>query len=363
MHDHLVRASHSSPRSFESVHGVRESALEPELGRPLLARVLAIINPVAGRCDADEVVARLDETLGRRPGRRLTFYRTTGEEALVPTITALIRRHDPDLIIAAGGDGTVGAVIDAIASLPGNHEQRPILGILPLGTVNLLARELAVPSDLSEGVALLDQPARTRAIDLIRIAEQHFACRVAYGSYAEVSAGTTAATKRAVRRLAYVWQALSAFARPRSRVFELEIDGRIEWLRASSLVLTNVGATGSGDLRFGPTIQPDDGEIEVCAIHAEAIHEWVSTMWHGLRGQIKAAPPISMLKAKGPLRIRVQGPIVVRGDGEPVIDPFAPIEVLPGAIEIVVPEASSSEPSPEPKPDQKVARSPSEGST
>ncbi|MFI5843221.1 diacylglycerol/lipid kinase family protein [Catenuloplanes sp. NPDC051500] len=119
-----------------------------------MKRVAVVYNARSGA-----LLARADAS----PEDQLTeLFRARGVQAdLKPfdmsTLTADVRElltNEPDALVVAGGDGTVRAVAERVLA----HEGVP-LGILPLGTMNLLARDLGVPGDL-EGAAdaLLDAP-------------------------------------------------------------------------------------------------------------------------------------------------------------------------------------------------------------
>ncbi|GET28359.1 diacylglycerol kinase family protein [Prolixibacter sp. SD074] len=125
-----------------------------------MGKILFVINPVSGGIDKDEAVLRI-HWLAVREKFDFKFRYTTGvndDEAL---------RHEidwyrPDRAVACGGDGTVLLVARNLL-----NEEIPI-GILPLGSANGLATELAIPGTLPEAVELAVNGQTSRPIDLLR---------------------------------------------------------------------------------------------------------------------------------------------------------------------------------------------------
>ncbi|NTU85205.1 MAG: acylglycerol kinase family protein, partial [Chloroflexales bacterium] len=111
--------------------------------------VFVVLNPVAGTSDGAMVRATLEEHLAS-DDRKVEIYETTGAEGEdIPALVQAAIACDADLVVAAGGDGTVSLVADALVgtNVP--------LGIVPIGTANVLAQVLELPGDLAGAAALL----------------------------------------------------------------------------------------------------------------------------------------------------------------------------------------------------------------
>ena len=115
-----------------------------------MKRILVIFNPVARGAKARAVRQFLD----RRAGPGVTLAPTQGPG---DAIRLAATDHDHDLIVAAGGDGTVNEVVNGLAGRP--------LGILPFGTVNVFAKELGIPARLEAAWRVLET-GRLRTVDL-----------------------------------------------------------------------------------------------------------------------------------------------------------------------------------------------------
>ena len=108
-------------------------------------RLFFILNPVAGHYQAQNVQRVFAEIFDRQK-IAYDIYETTGQENLIEIVQAALGKNY-SAIVAGGGDGTVSGVASGLitSDIP--------LGILPLGTGNLVARELEIPLDLAEGPA------------------------------------------------------------------------------------------------------------------------------------------------------------------------------------------------------------------
>ena len=185
------------------------------------------------------------------------------------------------VVVAAGGDGTINAVAQALAGT------RTALGILPLGSANDLAREYGVPPRIDAAARrIAEQPAR--AIDLVDVEGRVF-CGV--GGLALVSRAALAVTRfkqwsQPARRVAdalgahvYRLSATAALLRPWSLDDRLRIDyrdaergDRIQFeTRASAAFVTNHRTLGGG-LVLPVDASATDGILELCYVPARPRH-------------------------------------------------------------------------------------------
>jgi diacylglycerol kinase (ATP) len=178
-------------------------------------RILVIFNPTAGprrRRRLMQVLKALDE-LGATVALRETAARGDAE--------TIARQADPrafDLIVAAGGDGTINEVVNGLAESP-----LP-LALIPLGTANVLAHEIGLGRDarrLAEAIAR----GAPRPIHLGSANGRRFAMMLGVGIDARIVKGLDLRLKKWAGKLAYVMSALSALATYRPAHYGVEIDG------------------------------------------------------------------------------------------------------------------------------------------
>src|SRR6187200_1838584 len=116
-----------------------------------------IYNPAAGSIKDRETIR---ETLQGLPGAQI--YSTEKEGDATRFAEDAIQQGQ-DLVVAAGGDGTLNEVINGIA----RHADQIQIGLVPLGTGNDFARTLALPDSIEDCIQIL-RTGNTRAIDLVR---------------------------------------------------------------------------------------------------------------------------------------------------------------------------------------------------
>ncbi|HSY19346.1 MAG TPA: diacylglycerol kinase family protein [Candidatus Acidoferrales bacterium] len=171
-----------------------------------------------------------------------------------------------DIIAAAGGDGTVNEVLNGIGDEPDGF-QRARLGVLPLGTVNVFARELKIPAKLESAWQVLKRAKETR-IDLGRVdfsdegkpAQCYFMQLAGAGLDARAIELVSWKLKKSAGPLAYVVAGFQALAEKQVRV-SVSADGKkIE----GELALLGNGRLYGGPFDIFPGATLDDGLLDAC---------------------------------------------------------------------------------------------------
>jgi len=146
---------------------------------------------------------------------------------------------DCDAVAVGGGDGTIRTAA-AMAMQDGKT-----LGILPLGTLNLLSKDLGIPQDLEEAAAVLGE-GRERAIDVGQVNDELFLVKAMIG---RINATVRAREKRRSRfnPIAWVkviWRALRAIFRVSKRGFDLDFGDRRTFVETAMLTVASNRLTG-----------------------------------------------------------------------------------------------------------------------
>ncbi|QIM15804.1 diacylglycerol kinase [Leucobacter insecticola] len=290
----------------------------------------------------DALDAALQATLGAEdPAPDAHWFETTpddpGQEATARALAA-----GCSLIIAVGGDGTVRAVAEQLgeSSKPGEPAGSGAeLGIVPLGTGNLLARNLQIPLGnpqaaferaLTREAAPLDlgtvevtraDGSRTRA---------DFVVMLGFGIDAQMIVETNDELKAKAGWLAYVESLGRAAASTDVVDFSLFIDGGEAMPeRAHTLLIANCG-TLPGGFSLLPDAVPDDGELDLLVLRADGLAAWLDTMrnmvWdNGVKRIIRqmasdtpsaeSSNSASHLRARS-VRVELPMPLMLEIDGE-----------------------------------------------
>ena len=177
-----------------------------------------------------------------------------------------------ELVMAAGGDGTVRVVCSELAGtgVP--------LGLLPSGTGNLLARNLGIPLDESEALRVILE-GRRDAIDLVEVAiddgaPEHIAVMAGMGLDARIMSGTDEGLKKIIGPAAYVMAAGDAANLPSFDV-TVAIDDDEPIRRHAGLVMVgNVGQL-QGNVQLLPDAQFDDGLLDLFVASPANVADWL----------------------------------------------------------------------------------------
>ncbi len=292
-------------------------------------QVVAILNPKAGSAAVDAIRRALEDCFAGGKSR-LEIYETRDGDDL----GAVVRHRlgcGVGLVIAAGGDGTVSAVADALVG------SGTPLGILPMGTANVLARELDIPLDVDAAARLFVEDHDVVAIDAMRVGGRHYLTQVGVGLDALMIRDTSTDEKRRFGKVAYLWSAAKHLAGFQPRHFTLEIDGRTIHVRASQLVVANVGTLGQPPFRWGSDIRVDDGTLDVFVSKARTLLHYLALAWHVMTRRHRSDPNVRYYKARRSVAITTRRPVPVQADGEVIGETPVSIEVAPGAVRVIAP--------------------------
>jgi YegS/Rv2252/BmrU family lipid kinase len=217
----------------------------------------------------------------RRPGRKIgaAVRETTGRleaagwkvEGVVVRRKSALRSHAADaveagvdVVVAVGGDGAVLQVVNSLA------ETKVALGIIPMGTGNLLAGNLGIPHPLDQAVKVLVE-GHHRRIDLGRVEvggkEHYFSVACGVGFDARVMEKTATSDKRRIGKLAYVVAAMRQAQHVRDVTHRITLDGEPSTRKAIQVFVANFGQIGSL-IQPRREIQPDDGLLDLIVIRA-----------------------------------------------------------------------------------------------
>lgn len=242
-------------------------------------------------------------------------------------------------IVAGGGDGTINEVANGIASAPdGLHKVR--LGILPLGTVNVLAKELAIPTDVSCAWEIIRR-GRERRVDLPwmefaganGIERRAFVILAGAGLDARAVEMVKWGEKKRLGTLAYIiagWRALNEARTP------MRITCGDKVIESAELVLFGNGRYYGGRLPFFPKARMDDGRLDVCVFTRFQRRRFLVYVWALLTGRLGELKGAHYFQTDS-LALTSAMRVPVELDGDAVGHLPAKIGIQPQALRIIVP--------------------------
>jgi YegS/Rv2252/BmrU family lipid kinase len=284
-------------------------------------------------------VHRLEDLVARAcaaAGWAEPLYLRTTEDDPGHGVTAQALDKGVDLVLVAGGDGTIRAVASVLAGsgVP--------LAILPIGTGNLLVRNLGLPTDLEGALAVL-WSGTDRKLDLGYLhAEdprqgEHFVVMAGMGFDAAMMEDAPEKLKERLGWAAYI---VSGAKHLTERGFRVQI--RVDegpWLRrlARGVLVGNVGRL-QGGLQLLPDAVPDDGVLDVAVLAPRNLRDWAVLAWHVISGrQDHAGHRLETFRGRR-VSVRTDQPQHRQLDGD-VVAPATHLgaEIRPAALTLRVP--------------------------
>ncbi len=241
-----------------------------------------------------------------------------------------------ETVIAAGGDGTVNAVVNALMKV--DEQRRPSFAIVPLGTANDFSGTLAIPDDVDQAVQLF-QTTRPTLVDMVRISgdgfERYYANVAAGGNCVRVSEQLTDELKKRWGPLSYIRGSVGVLADMETYRITAEVDGeRFEQLDSWAVLVAN-GRTNAGRIEVAPEASPHDGMLDVIIIKDGSVLDMVEIVAGNLTGSFLECDQVIFRQAKR-LQLRSDPPMRFTLDGEVIDEEPIEFNVVAGALRVYV---------------------------
>ncbi len=239
-------------------------------------RKCVIFNPAARGEKSRRFRSHLDE-IGKDAALKLTSGPGDARKLAAQAV-----QEGFEIVVAAGGDGTLNEVLNGIGDAPNGFE-RAALGVLPLGTVNVFAREVGISSRFEQAWRVIEQEQETR-IDLPSVEyepltppngndrpainnreRRYFAQLAGAGLDARAIELVKWQIKKMVGPLAYVFAGFHAMVSPPSRI-SVSSANQSTMASTAALVMIGNGRLYGGQFNLFPGADLRDGLLEVCLL-------------------------------------------------------------------------------------------------
>ena len=238
----------------------------------------------------------------------------------------------PPVIVAAGGDGTVSAVADAVRATAA------ALGVVPMGTLNHFAKDLGIPLDAADAVQLIAKGRRIR-VDVGEVNARAFVNNASLGLYPKIVRERTRQQRRFGRskRAAMLWATLDVLDRSRLLELSLALDDEVRQCRAPFVFVGNNDYILEG-FDIGSRARLDEGRLNVYTTRRSSAAGLFGLALRALFGRLRQADDFMQSSVRS---LRVESSrrrLLVALDGE-VHAMETPLEfrILPRALQVIVP--------------------------
>jgi YegS/Rv2252/BmrU family lipid kinase len=293
-------------------------------------KTLVIANPQARHGETAKLVPVIGQLLSNLP-HEMVLTQCPGHAAELAAASA-----EFDLVVAAGGDGTVHEVLNGLMAIA--TDQRPALGLLPTGSGNDTRRTLGIPEGLAQA-ALTLATGELHRFDVGVCNGIYFNNSFAAGLDAKVTA--KAVEYKVTKQRDGLWLYLTAllhvlFHELDSFSLRIALDGQPPTVYDTLIVAATVGPTYGGGFFITPDADPHDGLFDVCMIDPLSLPGALIRLPFVVTGKHTRMKPVHMSRHRT-LTIECDTALPAQIDGEVLLESRYEIATMPGAIRCLVP--------------------------
>jgi diacylglycerol kinase (ATP) len=332
----LLVAGVKVPIPYELVgEMVRSRAVAEETPTAPLRRAAVIYNP-AKVTDWITFRRHVEYELKSRGWNRALWLETTSEDP-GRAMTEQAVREKVDLVLGAGGDGTIRVICSELA-----NTEIPF-GLIPAGTGNLLARNIGIPLDEAAALDVAFDGA-DKAVDLVRLQiddqpPDHFVVMAGIGLDAVIMEGADPKMKKAVGSAAYFVSAAQNANHPAMHATIAVDDQPAFKRRAHLIVVGNVGFL-MANIQLIPGARADDGMLDVLVASPRTLSDWVRLTTRVLTRRRQPDDQLDRLRGrKVTITVEERDQVQLDGDTAGECNTLT-AEVVPGALRLRVPRSA-----------------------
>jgi len=289
-----------------------------------MKRAIFIINPVSGTGRQNEIEQIIRNEMS--PNHWTTEIIYTEYPGHARTIAGA-SVGNCDMVVAVGGDGTVNEIGSALVN------SDTVLGILPIGSGNGLARYLGMPFKIPRALQVLNYFER-QAIDTIKV--NNFISLNVAGIGFDANISHKFAKRKRRGPIAYAQLITKEFTKYKSTTYRVTIDGNTQDWDAFLISFANSSQWGN-NVKIAPNALIDDGLIDICIIRDFPKFTAPALLFNLLDQSIDQNKYDIVIKAHKVI-IEHEKPMLGHVDGEPIfLEQKVIIEVLPFSLKVVIP--------------------------
>ncbi|WP_417595385.1 lipid kinase YegS [Oceanospirillum sp.] len=282
-------------------------------------------------------VALRDAVRLLRDHRYKIDVRVTWEEGDARRLACEARQLGVDIVVAAGGDGTLNEVVNGLMAADSRLEM-PSLGVIPLGTANDFAVSCRIPLAPLEALMLITEVGPV-AVDLARVNQRYYLNMASGGFGAQITTATPDELKRALGSLAYLLTGMSKFTSIAA------VEGQItapdfSWHGQFMVLGVGNGRQAGGGHELCPEALLDDGLLDLNLLPKADQQTLTDTLQYFMLDNGSVMQD-QMIHRRVPwLEIEAEQSMNINIDGEPVSGRHLRFEAVPGALKMHLPRTA-----------------------
>ena len=291
-----------------------------------MEKITAIINPVSGTTSKKHIPELLDQYIPSDRFEKQFFFSEYQGHAFELASQAV--KDKANYIIAVGGDGTVNEVARALVESPA------ILGIIPMGSGNGLARDLAIPMDIRKALDVILE-SNIRTIDYCKANNRVFFCTCGVGFDASVSERFAKEKRRGP--LSYMKNVVAEYLLFKPDTYDIVFENEVLTRKAFLVTCANASQYGN-NAYIAPQADMNDGMMDIAILSPFSPLDIGHLVVQMFTKQMTKNRRIQYYRSKK-LALRRAKPGIVHIDGEPVyMDKTISLEVFHNGLNVIVPQ-------------------------
>lgn len=289
----------------------------------MLKKILFIINPISGGKQKIKFPALVKACLDlTKFDPSFCFTENVGHASL---LAAQAIDEKIDIVVAVGGDGTVNEVAAKLVNTD------TLLGIIPFGSGNGLARSLQIPMNVKKAIRLIN--AQTiRRIDAAQLNGDYFFNMAGIGFDAHIS--TVFADNKSRGLKGYIQMGLQEITSYQPQVYQITIDGA-KILRSAFMISVANSSQYGNNVHISPKSSLTDGLLDVCIVKPFPLYKLPILAYQMLRATTHQSQMVEIIRGKNIHIARVSAG-AIHLDGEPsVMGQAIEISVVPASLKVI----------------------------
>lgn len=288
-----------------------------------MKRLLVIINPISGISSKKSVVNAITSNIDMKKFDVMMHFTQYPGHATVLAEEAV--KNKVDVVVAVGGDGTVNEVAKALVGTSA------VLGIIPCGSGNGLARHLHIPMDIRKAVQVINE-GETIAIDSLKVNGIPCFCTMGVGYDAKVCEAYSKESTRGF--VTYARKFIEGWFTYEPQEYIIETEHNVINRKAVAIICANANQWGN-DFHVAPKASLTDGMIDVTIIHPISFINAIPMPAQILGYSFDKNPDVETFKAKNIL-IKRRTTDAIHVDGEPIAwERNIKITIVPSSVRVI----------------------------
>jgi diacylglycerol kinase (ATP) len=286
-------------------------------------KILFIVNPISGGLNKRKLPGLIMKNLDPKMFEAELFYTSLKLNAREITLKAIEEKFN--IVIAAGGDGTMNQVAQCLINTD------IVMGILPLGSGNGLARHLHIPLNIKKAIAFINRM-QVKRIDTISVNGQYSVNCVGLGFDAFVAYHFSKLPKRGLQT--YAATTFRQFKKYHRQFYSIDIDGDHYEGKAAIVTFANSSQWGN-NFYIASTADITDGKIDVTIIPHLNYRNFLQLAYRLISKTIhKSSQAVTYKAERIILKLKEDTPMHIDGEPMMVHDDFK-IEIVPRSLNIL----------------------------